>query len=82
MIVRKSVNKEIAKIDIKIRHRIRDSIDELAFNPIPQQSKKLFNSNDNWRLRVGNYRIIYSIVDNILIIEIIRVAHRREVYRK
>ena len=62
--------------------KIRIAIDGLAFNPRPDGCKKLSDSDENiWRIRVGDYRILYIIQDEIKIIDIRRIAHRKDVYR-
>ena len=63
------------------RDRIRQRIRELAANPRPQGSIKLKGEDDLYRIRVGDYRVIYTIRDDELIVLVLRVGHRREVYR-
>jgi mRNA interferase RelE/StbE len=75
-----SAQKEILALPKPARERVIRAIQALEENPRPQGSKKLVGT-DAWRVRVGEYRIIYSIEDNILKIEVVRVAHRKEVYR-
>ena len=53
----------------------------LAEKPRPPRTRKLKGGGDFWRVRVGDYRIIYQIEDNKLLILVIRIAHRRDVYR-
>ena len=62
--------------------RIRERIDGLAAHPRPPGAKKLKGESDLFRLRSGNYRIIYSIEDVQLIVLVIRIGHRRDVYRR
>jgi mRNA interferase RelE/StbE len=57
------------------------SIRMLATNPRPPSCRKLAGSKNDWRIRVGDYRVIYEIGDDIRIVRINRVRHRREVYR-
>ncbi|HOW81830.1 MAG TPA: type II toxin-antitoxin system RelE/ParE family toxin [Spirochaetota bacterium] len=59
---------------------INKAIDALTINPRPRGYKKLKNR-DAFRIRSGNYRIIYEIKDNTLIIIVVRIRHRKEVYR-
>ena len=63
-----------------IQTRVTEAIDELSETPRPAGCKKMRGA-DLWRIRVGDYRIIYEIHDRILLIRIITVGHRREVYR-
>ncbi len=67
--------------DIITKKRIARVIENLKINPITTNSKKLKNS-DYWRIRVGDYRIIYYIENDKLIILIIKIGHRREIYKK
>jgi mRNA interferase RelE/StbE len=77
-----SAAKELRKLDKGVIFRIIKAVDELSKNPIPSGSRKLRGAEFTYRIRTGNYRIIYSIHSNKLIIEIIRIGHRRDVYRK
>ena len=64
-----------------IRRRIEAAIDRLSEEPRPHGSKKLAGFENEWRRRVGDYRILYVIDDSAKRVTIARVAHRREVYR-
>jgi mRNA interferase RelE/StbE len=65
----------------RIQARIRARVDALATNPRPAGAKKLKSRDELWRIRVGDYRIVYEIRDRVLLVLVLRVAHRREVYR-
>ena len=75
-----SAQKEITKLPKQVQGKILKALISLSENPRPEGCKKFVGTN-SWRFRIGEYRIVYSIVDNILTIEIIRVAHRKDVYR-
>lgn len=80
IIFKRSVRKDfklIPKADVR---RILDRINQLAENPRPPQSEKLVND-EKYRIRQGNYRILYIIEDEIITITVVKVAHRRDVYR-
>jgi mRNA interferase RelE/StbE len=77
---KKSAVKELNAIPQKDFSKILSRIKSLSLNPRPQDAIKLTNRED-YRIRVGNYRIIYSINDTILIIIIIKIGHRKEIYR-
>jgi mRNA interferase RelE/StbE len=77
---KKSAFKEIEKLPTLVQNNITLEIAQLANNPRPSGCKKLQSSNVYWRIRSGDYRIIYTIEDKVLFIEIIKVAHRKEVY--
>jgi mRNA interferase RelE/StbE len=57
------------------------AVESLAENPYPTGTRKLAAAEFTYRLRIGDYRVIYTIDDNVLIIEIVRVGHRKDVYR-
>ena len=76
-----SALRELEKLPKAQRDRIREHIRELAANPRPHGSIKLKGEDDLYRLRVGAYRVIYTIRDDELIVLVLRVGHRREVYR-
>lgn len=78
---RKSAEKEIYKLPFVLIKRVEKAIDNLAIQPRPNGVKKLQGQDENlWRIRVGDYRIVYLIADEIRIIEIRKVAHRKDVY--
>ena len=80
VIVKQSVSRDLKKIPKKDVRRILSAIRKLADNPRPPQSKKL-SGQERYRLRQGNYRILYSIEDNRLIVCVVKVGDRRDVYR-
>ena len=75
-----SAEKELTKLAKPIQSKILKALRQLADNPRPANCRKLVGVSA-WRVRVGDYRVIYSIEDKILSIEVIRVAHRKEVYK-
>jgi mRNA interferase RelE/StbE len=76
-----SAEKELVKLPQKDGDIIFEKIEKLAINPRPVGVKKLENKIGLWRVRIGNYRVVYSISDKQLLIEIIRIAHRKDIYR-
>jgi len=75
------VQNDIARLPRKMQVRIGQAILSLADNPRPYGMAKLTGQEALYRIRVGDYRIIYTIRDRHCIIIIVTVAHRREVYR-
>ncbi|MEH2212736.1 type II toxin-antitoxin system RelE family toxin [Nostoc sp.] len=73
--------KQLKKLPIKVRTRIQTKIDDLADNPRPNGIVKLEDSDNGYRIRVGSYRVIYDIFDDVLLVSVVKVAHRKEVYR-
>ena len=71
----------IRKQDKHIQHQIINSIRGLAQNPRPQGYKKLQGCKELYRIRSGNYRIAYTIREKTLLVFVVRVAHRKNIYR-
>jgi mRNA interferase RelE/StbE len=76
-----SAEKEFLRLPKGDRQRIGARIDALADNPRPSGCVKMSGYRNLWRIRVGVYRVIYSIEDEPLIVAVTKVAHRRESYR-
>jgi mRNA interferase RelE/StbE len=73
--------KELEALPTKLAIRILESIEGLEVDPRPPGCKKLEGSEDLWRIRKGDYRVLYSIDDERRIVDIIAVRHRRDAYR-
>jgi mRNA interferase RelE/StbE len=73
--------KEADKLPSEVAERVALAIDALADNPRPMGCQKLQSEEDLWRIRVGNYRIIYQVDGSGRILYIRRIRHRREAYR-
>ncbi|MEW6868076.1 type II toxin-antitoxin system RelE family toxin [Trueperella pyogenes] len=74
--------RQVKKLSRPTRERVLSAVEALAANPHPQGSRKLVGEQRAWRIRIGEYRIIYEIFDDSLTVTVVRAAHRREVYRK
>jgi mRNA interferase RelE/StbE len=72
--------KQLRKINARDRQRIMSKIDELAENPRPDGCLKLSGDDNQWRIRVGDFRVVYEIYDADLRVFVIRAAHRKDVY--
>ena len=79
---KRSAIKELKKLDKTIIKRIINSVEALSENPQPKGCRKLKGAEFTYRLRLGKYRIIYSLQSSKLVIEIIKIGHRKEIYRK
>ena len=77
--VKKSAVKEFNSIPTKDLKKIIKTIQGLSNNPRPQGCLKLTNQ-ENYRIRIGNYRILYSIKDDILTVYVIQIGHRKNIY--
>ena len=79
--VKRSAAKALKKIPKPDRRRISEKIDSLAEELPSPESTKLKGENPFHRIRVGDYRIIYEIQDEVLVILIVKVGHRKDIYR-
>jgi len=68
------------KLNQEIQSRLKPKIESLAFNPRPPDTIKLQGFDDTYRIRVGDYRVLYEIHDNVLLVLIVDVGHRKRVY--
>jgi mRNA interferase RelE/StbE len=78
--IKKSAAKELEEIPAKDLRKIVKRIQALAQNPRLQGPQKL-STKEQYRIRQGDYRIVYSIDDKALVVDIVKVGHRREIYR-
>lgn len=76
-----SALKELQKLPRQIVTKVVAAVDNLSINPYPQGVRKIVGSEHAYRIRVGNYRVIYHILKNKLMIQIIRVRHRKDAYK-
>jgi mRNA interferase RelE/StbE len=82
VLIKPSAAKEIEAVDQeRERQRIVAKILALADEPRPVGCERLVGESDRYRIRVGRYRILYSIADDHLLVLVVRVAHRKDVYR-
>lgn len=72
--------RQVRKLPRPARDRVLDAIDGPADNPRPHGAKKLVGEQTAWRIRIGDYRVIYDVFDAELTVSVVRAAHRREVY--
>ena len=77
-----SAAKELKKLSGQLVARIVRRLENLASNPRPPGCKKLQGGDREWRIRVGDYRVVYTIDDAKLLVEVTRIRHRSEVYER
>ena len=82
VILKPSAARELRKLAKPIQRRIGKKIDELAENPRPPDAKSLAGGEGFLRVRAGEYRIVYTVRDRALIVLVVRIGHRRDIYRK
>ncbi|MFQ3242819.1 MAG: mRNA interferase RelE/StbE [Lentimonas sp.] len=78
IVIHKSAAKELERIEQKDRSRVIDKIRSLATDPNPQESKQL-SGQEKYRIMQGNYRILYQVIADELVISVVRVGHRRDI---
>ncbi len=78
---RPAARKNFKALPPGIVDRIDRAILALADNPRPPGVKKLAGQDNRWRIRVGDYRVIYEIHDDVLWVLVVEIGHRREIYR-
>lgn len=81
VLISSTATRAIAKLPKNIRARVDRAILSLGDNPHPRGCSKLAGTSNGWRIRVGDWRILYVIEDDRLIVLVVDVGHRREVYR-
>lgn len=78
---KRSATKELRQLPKEVVMRVLEAVEGLRINPLPTGVRKLSGAEHTYRIREGSYRIIYSVYASRLIIEVIRVGHRKDVYR-
>lgn len=80
--IRRSAKKELSSFPAHVVKRIVDRLEGLKKDPRPSGSKKLKGtSNDLWRIRVGDYRVVYTVYDEQKEVEVISMGHRKDIYK-
>ncbi len=81
VLLERAAEKDLSRLSAQVHDRIIAVIQGLARDPRPPGCRKLVGSECDWRVRVGDYRVIYEIADVVRVVRVHRVRHRREVYR-
>jgi len=77
----KSAEKELTRLPKADRRRVANKIDSLSQNPRPRNAKRLLAAEGLYRVRYGDYRIVYQIQGRVLTVVVVRIRHRKDVYR-
>ena len=77
----RAAEKDLERLSSRLHDRVIAAIQALSRNPRPPGCRKLMGTDNDWRIRVGDYRVIYEIVDTNRVVRVNRVRHRRDVYR-
>jgi mRNA interferase RelE/StbE len=78
----RAAENDLKRLPTTTFHRIISQIRALAENPRPSGCRKLAGSKNDWRIRIGDHRVLYEIDEKVKAVRIMRVRHRREVYRR
>ena len=78
---KRSALRELKRLDRQVVPRIIAAVESLATHPRPDGVRKLQGSQQTYRLRVGTYRVIYELYESRVLVEIVRVRHRKDAYR-
>ena len=78
---RRSTKKDFKGISKSEIPKIIKAVENLSENPHPSGSKKLTGSEFTYRMRIGNYRVIYEIHDKRILVEVVKVGHRKDIYQ-
>ncbi len=76
-----SAAKELKKLPADVIRRILSAVERLAEDPLPVGVRKLVGSEAHYRIRVGDYRVVYAFESHRLVIEIVQVGYRKDIYR-
>ena len=74
--------RQLRKLDRGAQRRVQAAIELLAGEPRPSGARKLVGGDGEWRVRAGDYRIVYEIHDNVLLVLVVAVGHRRDIYER
>jgi mRNA interferase RelE/StbE len=81
ILLERAAEKDLRKLPEDVHARVLKAIQPLSRQPRPTGAKKLSGGKNDWRIRVGEYRVLYEIADTIRIVRIYRIRHRRDVYK-
>lgn len=74
--------RQLKRLDASARRRVQAAIQLLADEPRPPGATRLVGGTGEWRVRTGDYRVVYEIVDDVLLVLVLAVGHRREIYQR
>ena len=80
IIFKKSASKQLKLLPKQMLNKVVTAIDELADNPRPTNCKKLQGFDDTYRIRIGDYRVLYTVDDTIVTVEVLKVGNRKGIY--
>lgn len=81
VLITRSAEKQLKKMTLQVQRKVAAVIMSLAIEPRPYGSKKLTGTVSSYRVRVGDYRIIYDIYEHEIVVSVLKIGHRRDIYR-
>lgn len=78
--VSKSAAKELFKLPKQVNNKLIKAILALSWDPRPAGAKKLRGGSENWRIRVGDYRVVYAVYDEVRVVDVRKVGDRKNIY--
>jgi mRNA interferase RelE/StbE len=79
---KRSAEKDLRSINKQHIPRLIEAVESLSDNPFPVQHRKLFGTNSSYRIRIGDYRVVYQIDSEKKLITVYHIRHRKDIYRK
>jgi mRNA interferase RelE/StbE len=77
----KGAKKQLRRLPLDVQERIQARVNDLKIEPRPDGVKKLKGQENSYRIRIGDYRVVYEIEDDVLKVTVVKVKHRSEVYK-
>lgn len=74
--------RQLRKLEPSARRRVQAAIELLAEQPRPSGAKKLVGGNGEWRVRTGDYRVVYEVRDDVLLVLVVAIGDRRDIYQR
>jgi len=74
--------RQLRKLEPSARRRVQAAIELLAEQPRPSGAKKLVGGDGEWRVRTGDYRVVYEVHDDVLLVLVVAIGHRRDIYQR
>lgn len=79
--ISRTAEKQLRNLSVEAQQRLAHAMLALGSDPFPPGSRGLSGHNDVYRIRVGTYRVLYSVIDTQLIVIILKIGHRKDIYR-
>jgi mRNA interferase RelE/StbE len=81
VLIERKAEKSLRKLPPQVQESVLSVLKKIASDPFPSGSRKIIGTDNHWRIRIGDYRILYEVDESESIIRIERIGHRKDVYR-